>query len=81
MGIVSQGLITSDSNVAELLLRLQYECVIVDEAHRCRRRRVNDKSVEEKAEPNNLMAFLLRLGMFTKSLLLATATPVQLHPI
>ena len=81
LGIVSQGLITSGSNVADLLLKIQYECVIVDEAHRSRRRKVNDKSVEEKAEPNNLMAFLLQIGMKTKSLLLATATPVQLHPI
>ena len=81
LGIVSQGLITSGSNAADLLLRLQYECVIVDEAHRCRRRKINDKSLEEKADPNNLMAFLLQLGTKTKSLLLATATPVQLHPI
>jgi len=27
------------------------------------------------------MAFLLKMGMKTKSLLLATLTPVQLHPI
>ncbi|WP_431064808.1 phospholipase D-like domain-containing anti-phage protein [Methylotuvimicrobium sp.] len=81
LGIVSQGLITSGSSIADLLLSIQYECVIVDEAHRSRRRKVNDKSVEEKAEPNNLMAFLLKMGFRTKSLLLATATPVQLHPI
>jgi superfamily II DNA or RNA helicase len=81
LGIISQGLITSGSNVADILLSIQYECVIVDEAHRSRRRKVNDKSVEEKAEPNNLMAFLLKIGMKTKSMLLATATPVQLHPI
>ena len=81
LGIISQGLITSGSYAAEHLLRLQYECVIVDEAHRCRRRKINDKSLEENADPNNLMAFLLQLGNRTKSLLLATATPVQLHPI
>jgi len=54
--------------------------VIVDEAHRSRRRKVNDKSVEEKAEPNNLMAFFLKIGLKTKSMLLTTVTPVQLHP-
>jgi superfamily II DNA or RNA helicase len=81
LGIISQGLITSGSNVADFLLSIQYECVIVDEAHRSRRRKINDKSVEEKADPNNLMAFLLKIGTKTKSMLLATATPVQLHPI
>ena len=81
LGIVSQGLITSGSAVTDFLLKIEYECVIVDEAHRSRRRKVNDKSIEEKAEPNNLMAFLLKIGMKTKSMLLATATPVQLHPI
>ena len=35
----------------------------------------------EKADPNNLMRFLWEISPRTKSLLLATATPVQLHPI
>ena len=81
LGIVSQGLVTSGSPAIEFLLKIEYECVIVDEAHRSRRRRINDKSIEEKADPNNLMAFLLKIGLKTKSMLLATATPVQLHPI
>ena len=81
LGIVSQGLITSGSTATDFLLKIEYECVIVDEAHRSRRRKVTDKALEEKAEPNNLMAFLLKIGMKTKSMLLATATPVQLHPI
>ena len=33
------------------------------------------------AKPNNLLHFLQRISPRTKSLLLATATPVQLHPI
>jgi hypothetical protein len=37
--------------------------------------------IDKKAEPNKLMAFLRRIGSQTKSLLLATATPVQLHPL
>lgn len=81
LGLVSQGLITSGSNAADYLLGMQYECVIVDEAHRSRRRKINDNSLTEKADPNNLMAFLLKIGEKTKSMLLATATPVQLHPI
>jgi Helicase conserved C-terminal domain/SNF2-related domain/PLD-like domain len=81
IGIVSQGLITSGSEVGEHLKRMTFECIIVDEAHRARRRKVNEQSVFEKAEPNNLMRFLHEISPRTKSMLLATATPVQLHPI
>ena len=34
-----------------------------------------------RADPNKLMAFLRDIGQMTKSMLLATATPVQLHPL
>jgi hypothetical protein len=81
VGIVSQGLITAKSPIAEELKGIQYECIIVDEAHRARRRELSGDSVREKGEPNNLMAFLTELSPSTKSMLLATATPVQLHPI
>src|SRR3954468_24093932 len=37
--------------------------------------------INEKAEPNKLMAFLREIARRTKSMLLATATPVQLHPV
>ena len=68
------------------LQSLHYTCVIVDEAHRARRRKVpktdaSPEEVNEKAEPNKMMAFLRDIGSRTKSLLLATATPVQLHPL
>jgi hypothetical protein len=81
IGIMSQGLITSGSEVADYLKQMQFECIIVDEAHRARRRKVNDQAMFEKADPNNLMRFLWEISPRTKSLLLATATPVQLHPI
>lgn len=38
VGIVSSGLISRKSEVIEQLLRLDYDCVILDEAHRARRR-------------------------------------------
>ena len=68
------------------LLDRRYTCVIVDEAHRARRRNVprveaEADEIDESAVPNKLMAFLQKLGPKTKSMLLATATPVQLHPI
>lgn len=79
VGIVSSGLISRRSEAAEHLLRLDYACVILDEAHRARRRNVHRPN--EKAEPNNLLAFMQELAPRTRSLLLATATPIQLHPI
>ena len=81
VGIVSTGLITSGADVAERLASMRFECVILDEAHRARRRNLNAYGRRGLAQPNNLLAFLRRISRQTKSLLLATATPVQLHPI
>lgn len=87
IGLVSQGLVVR--GLPEALQQLQsrrYTCVIVDEAHRARRRKVPkvdaaDDEVDERPDPNKLMAFLKQIGPRTKSMLLATATPVQLHPV
>ena len=81
IGIISQGLITSGSEIIDFLLAMKYECVIVDEAHRARRKKINDNSPNEPPDPNNLMRFLWEISDRTKSMILATATPVQLHPI
>ncbi|MDI6880519.1 MAG: helicase-related protein [Desulfitobacteriaceae bacterium] len=81
IGIISQGLITRKSETAEYLKQLKYECVILDEAHRARRKNINQDADEHKAQPNNLLAFLNEISFQTTSLLLATATPVQMNPI
>lgn len=87
IGLVSQGLVVRGMPEAlKQLLSQRYTCVIVDESHRARRRKVprvdaSDDEVDERAEPNKLMAFLKEIGPCTKSMLLATATPVQLHPV
>ncbi|MHB1453406.1 MAG: phospholipase D-like domain-containing anti-phage protein [Saccharofermentanales bacterium] len=81
VGIVSQGLITSKSEVSELLKQIKYECVILDEAHRARRKNPGKDPDIHKALPNNLLEFLNEITFQTKSLLLATATPVQINPI
>jgi Helicase conserved C-terminal domain len=81
VGIVSQGLITSKSEVVEYLKQLRYECIIVDESHRARRKNLGPHRENEKPDANNLLAFLLEVAPCTKSLLLATATPVQLYPV
>jgi len=87
IGLVSQGLVVRGlSEAVNQLLSRRYTCVIVDEAHRARRRKVpkvdaTDDEINERAEPNKLMVFLREIGPKTKSMLLATATPVQLHPV
>jgi hypothetical protein len=80
-GIVSQGLVTAGNAVVEHLLALSFECVICDEAHRARRRKIDRSHLTSRPELNHLGAFLTRISVRTKSMLLATATPVQLHPI
>ncbi len=81
VGIVSTGLITRGGDAVELLANMRFECVILDEAHRARRRNFRMNQPWASAKPNNLLHFLQRISPRTKSLLLATATPVQLHPI
>lgn len=87
IGLVSQGLVVRGMREAlEQLLNKVYTCVIVDEAHRARRKGVprvdaGPEELDVGGEPNKLMAFLRQIGQKTKSMLLATATPVQLHPI
>ncbi|MDX2249185.1 MAG: phospholipase D-like domain-containing anti-phage protein [Bacteroidia bacterium] len=80
-GIISQGLIVRGNDITRQLLHLRYECVIVDEAHRSRRSNLKAGGENEKAEPNKLMQFLLSLSKCTHSMMLGTATPVQLYPI
>lgn len=85
IGIVSQGIIVNGSEacreIQEKLLAQEYECVIVDEAHRIRRSNTGEKKADKKPECNNLYKFMLQISVKTHSMLLATATPVQLHPV
>lgn len=66
---------------AELLKTLEFECIIVDEAHNARRKNLGEDRDAEKPDANNLLAFLYQMSSCTKSMLLATATPVQLRPV
>jgi len=81
VGLVSQGLFSANTEAAEYLKRGDYECVILDEAHRARRRNLGPGCEEEPPEFNNLLRHLHELARRTHSLLLATATPVQLNPV
>ncbi|HEY8805781.1 MAG TPA: phospholipase D-like domain-containing anti-phage protein, partial [Clostridium sp.] len=81
VGLVSQGLVIANSKVLPYLLSMEYECVIVDEGHKARRTNFGEGKENHKPQPNKLMDFLLKISTKTKSMLIATATPVQLHPI
>jgi hypothetical protein len=81
VGIVSTGLVTSKSEICDYLLAMKYECVVTDESHRARRKNIVKGQEFERSDPNNLLEFLQRISPQTRSMLLATATPIQLHPV
>lgn len=85
IGIISQGIISNGSaacqELKDELLHQHYECVIVDESHRARRRNLNERRLGQKPDMNNLYKFLMEISPRAHSMLLATATPVQLHKI
>ena len=81
VGIVSSGLISRKTEASAALLRLEYDCVILDEAHRARRRNLGPTHDQESPDPNNLLKFMVQISTRTRSMMLATATPVQLRPI
>lgn len=80
-GIVSTGLVKRNSDAVPYLEGNYYDCVILDEAHHARRRNLGDRHRDEAADMNNLYRFMFNVAPRTRSLLLATATPVQLDPI
>ena len=74
IAIVSTGLIFHDSDERQHLLERKYGTVVLDEAHKARRR---GGLGQEKSEPNNLLDFMQKIGHRTRNLLLGTATPIQ----
>ena len=58
VGLVSTGLVTAKSEAAEFLKAMSFECVIVDESHRARRKNFGDGEDGERPDPNNLLRFL-----------------------
>jgi superfamily II DNA or RNA helicase len=87
IGIVSTSIITSaaiserNRNLMEQLLKKRYSCVIWDEAHKIRRGNLSPNNVYKAPEKKRLYRFAEQLAARTKTMLLATATPVQLHPM
>jgi superfamily II DNA or RNA helicase len=74
IAIVSTGLIFQNTEERKYLLERRYGTVVLDEAHRARRR---GELGHETGEPNNLLGFMLAIGPRTRHLLLGTATPIQ----
>ncbi len=74
IAIVSTGLIFQGTEERRVLLERRYGMVILDEAHKARRR---GGLGQERQETNNLLDFMLRIGPRTRHLLLGTATPIQ----
>ncbi|WP_246240537.1 phospholipase D-like domain-containing anti-phage protein [Anaerocolumna sedimenticola] len=85
IGIISQGILINGSEscreIQNQLLIGNYEMVICDEAHRARRANLGENKEYQSPEMNNLYKFLFEISPKTKSMLLATATPVQMYPI
>jgi superfamily II DNA or RNA helicase/DNA-binding Lrp family transcriptional regulator len=74
VALVSTGLVFHDSAEREVLLGRKYGTVILDEAHKARRR---GGLGERRDEANNLLDFMMKIGHRTRHLLLGTATPIQ----
>ena len=74
IAIVSTGLIFHESDERQYLIERKFGTVVLDEAHKARRR---GGLGEKKEDPNNLLDFMLRIGPRTKNLILGTATPIQ----
>lgn len=85
IGLVSQGIVNraaKDGNGQKLLDRYGgYECIFVDEAHHARRNNLYQDANVKPAEPNNLLKFIQDASMVAHSVILATATPIQLDTI
>ena len=81
MGIMSTGLIVNGDDNAErgALAKKSFGVVILDEAHKARNSR--GQNGREAATPNNLLRFLRGLARNATSVILGTATPIQLDVV
>lgn len=76
--IASSHLMRRKVRQAELLNAENWDLLVVDEAHHARRRGAG--TTQEKG-PNRLLRLLLDIKDKANSLLLMTATPMQVHPV
>ena len=87
IAIVSTSVVLSASRskfngrLAEDLLKKKFSCVLWDEAHKIRRENVREPKVWGPPQMNLLYQWAMKIAARTRSMILATATPVQLHPV
>jgi superfamily II DNA or RNA helicase len=74
IGLFPTSLVTAGSETAHALLNRHYACVVLDEAHRARRSRTRG----QEGDPNNLLRFMLEIAARAETVLLGTATPIQI---
>jgi len=76
--LASSQLVKRQGRKETLLEARPWDLVLVDEAHHARRRDFLDL---ERYRPNRLLELLNALQGRTRSLILMTATPMQVHPV
>ncbi|MCB1175335.1 MAG: DEAD/DEAH box helicase family protein [Leptospiraceae bacterium] len=76
--IASSHLVRRKDRQKDFQEALNWDLILLDEAHHARR--TGAGSTMEKG-PNTLLQLLDQLKSKTKSLILATATPMQIHPV
>ncbi len=74
IAIVSTGMIIQPTEEREELLKRKYGTVILDEAHKARKKGALNQS---DLQDNNLLEFMVNIGPKTRHLLIGTATPIQ----
>lgn len=79
--IVSTGLFSREERRRQLRYAQGYDIVLIDEAHYARRKNPNLGSDKEPEYGYLYKAIQNEIRCNTKSLWLATATPMQIHPI
>ena len=70
-----------NGKLTEDLLKQRFSCVLWDEAHKIRRENLSEPKVWQAPQKNLLYEWGMRLAARTRTMILATATPVQLHPV
>jgi len=70
-----------NQRLTEDLLKQRFSCVLWDEAHKIRRSNIQEPKVWQPAQKNLLYEWAMKLSRRAGTMVLATATPVQLHPI
>ena len=70
-----------NAKLTDDLLKKRFSCVLWDEAHKIRRDNVCEPKVWQPPQMNLLYSWAMKLAARTRTMILATATPVQLHPV